>query len=46
MPSLVALDIAEDPGVWDELGFTTVDGTVWVAGVAYRLGAEGKRIVS
>ena len=44
MAALTALDIAEDPDVWGDLGFAVVDGTVWVDGVAHRLGAPGTRI--
>ncbi|MHB8465571.1 MAG: glyoxalase [Acidimicrobiales bacterium] len=44
MATLAALDIAEDPEIWEELGFTAVDGTVWVDDVAHRLGAAGARI--
>lgn len=46
MASLAALQIADDPDVWADLGFTTTpEGAVWVDGVEHHLGSEGKRIV-
>jgi hypothetical protein len=41
---LVALDIAEPPDIWADLGFRVDGATVWVDGVGHRLDAPGKRI--
>jgi hypothetical protein len=38
---LAALDVADPPSAWTSLGFSVVEGTVWVDNVAHRLGAPG-----
>lgn len=46
MPTLVALDIADAPELWRELGFTVEGATTWVSGVCHRLGRPGQGVVS
>jgi hypothetical protein len=46
-PTLEEVVLADDPAVWEELGFVVVDGVVWLGGVALRLAgrAAGEGIV-
>lgn len=46
MPELVALEVADPPELWSELGFTVAGSVADVAGVAYVLGAAGRGVTA
>jgi hypothetical protein len=44
-PSLVAVELADEPGLWEALGFAVRDGAAELGGVRIRLGAPSRGIV-
>src|ERR1041384_3879818 len=46
MPELVALEVADPPELWAELGFTVAGTVAAVDHVAYVLGATGRGITA
>jgi hypothetical protein len=43
---LIALEIGDPPALWEELGFAVAGGVVWIDGIACRLGAPGRGVLS
>ncbi|HVB91259.1 MAG TPA: VOC family protein [Acidimicrobiales bacterium] len=46
MPELVSLDVADEPGLWEELGFAVERATCFVGGIGHRLGRPGRGVVA
>jgi len=44
--TISALEVVDPPQAWSDLGFVVDDATCWVSGIRFRLGAEGRGIVS
>lgn len=43
-PRIAAIDVADPPAAWAALGFERAGDTIWIDGVAIRLGGEGEGI--